>query len=270
MIISSKKLLLTTTMGNQQGLIALSAAARNGSTADLETILEQYKTNEKRVEGLSVGHPDNITPLHKAAQNGFLSAVKVLCNAGSVIDRVDDYGHTPLYYAASSNRIDVVEYLVNERKAKLRIIYLKKDPMSLELIKTEKESPLHRACEKGHLKVATILVTAGADVNLSIHDSSLLFEETPLHRAALAGQEKIVQYLIRSGAKINAVDIDGNTALHKACYRDFVDVVIYLLTQGADLQLYNNNRERPAEMCMKGGAERTFHYLQRMTPGLLT
>ena len=219
---------------------------------------------------MNEGYPDNNTPLHKAAQNGFRLAVEVLCIAGSEIDRVDDYGHTPLYYAASSNRIDVVEYLVNERKAKLRIIYKKKDPMSLELVKTEKESPLHRACEKGHLLVATILVTAGADVNLSIHDNALLFLETPLHRAALAGQEKIVQYLIRSGAKINAVDIDGNTALHKACYRDFVDVVIYLLTQGADLQLYNNNRERPAEMCMKGGAERTFHYLQRMTPGLLT
>jgi ankyrin repeat protein len=39
---------------------------------------------------------------------------------------------------------------------------------------------------------------------------------SPLHRAAYAGHSDIVKILAEHGAKLDLVDIDGQTALHKA------------------------------------------------------
>ena len=190
-------------------------AAKNGDLKELTDHVNQVK-REERTEVLNDNFPDNITPLHKACENGFPEIVSYLVANGSAVDALDAFFHTPLYYAASENRIDVVKFLV-QHKAKLQIHFRRKGAMG-EVEEVEKESPLHRACEKGHIEVVRILIGAGADVNLSINDGALLFAETPLHRAAMEGHTNVVTFLVKNGAKVGTTDIDGNSALHKASY----------------------------------------------------
>ena len=98
--------------------------------------------------------------------------------------------------------------------------------------KIEKDSPLHRASEKGYLSVVQKLIQAGADVNLCINDQQLLFGDAPMHRAAKQGHADVVKFLVDSGAKMEIVNDDTNTPMHLAAYVGRVEVVQYLVMAG--------------------------------------
>ena len=239
-------------MGNQALKTALYDAAKNGNVELLTVSMQSVGNNH--VQTLSEGYPDNITPLHKASQNGYLEAVKYLVEHHADCNKLDDYYHSPLYYAVSENHVDVVDYLVNYRKAKLRIKYRFKDVKTGEVKVLEKESPLHRACEKGHVQVCRILIAAGANVNLSINDGGLLFDDTPLHRAAQNGHVGVMTLLVQQGgALLNPGDADGNTPLHKACYCKQLKCVEFLIMEGCNINPKNGKQEIPLDMARKGG-----------------
>ena len=72
-----------------------------------------------------VKNPPNdrrITPLHLAAENGFLSICKY------IIDRIDDKnpgdetGRTPLHFAAQNGHIGICELIINNTDTKVCII----------------------------------------------------------------------------------------------------------------------------------------------------
>ena len=54
----------------------------------------------------------------------------------------------------------------------------------------------------------------------------------------------VIRFLIDSGANINAVDGKGCTALMRAAYSGFPELVNYLLEHGADKEIldYNGNK----------------------------
>lgn len=54
------------------------------------------------------------------------------------------------------------------------------------------------AVDGGHLDIAKLLVTNGAEVNKANND-----KETPLHRAVKRGHLKVVDLLLENGANIN-------------------------------------------------------------------
>ena len=73
-------------------------------------------------------------------------------------------------------------------------------------------TPLHVAAQKGHNKVAELLIAKGANVNTS----GRLIGTTPLDSAALLGHKEMVELLIDSGADINPQIITGETPLKRA------------------------------------------------------
>ena len=73
-------------------------------------------------------------------------------------------------------------------------------------------TPLHVAAQKGHNKVAELLIAKGANINTS----GRLIGTTPLDSAALLGHKEMVELLIDSGADINPQIITGETPLQRA------------------------------------------------------
>ena len=64
---------------------------------------------------------------------------------------------------------------------------------------TERQPPLHTACENGMLQMAKLLVQHGADINKGDGENS----QAPLHRACVGGNREVVDYLIReAGCKV--------------------------------------------------------------------
>ena len=127
---------------------------------------------------------------------------------------------------------------------------------------SERETPLHRAVEKGMKSLAQMLLKAGADVRArssngetalhlaALHSDHFFVElllgagadpklhndnrETPLMWAALGGQAMNVQRLLDDGADANLTDLKGNLPLHAAADGGYADVVKLLLPRTAD------------------------------------
>jgi ankyrin repeat protein len=69
------------------------------------------------------------------------------------------------------------------------------------------DTPLNRACARGSLRVAEVMVK---DLGAKINATGLRSGFSPLHAAALGGHCSIVRYLIQNGAKVNAAIVSGS------------------------------------------------------------
>jgi ankyrin repeat protein len=81
-------------------------AARMGSGADVTKIIKENPAMRDARTGLGS------TPLHLAATNPDVTAVKALLAAGANVNAKDDDGNTPLHMAAYTNRIAVAKVLL--------------------------------------------------------------------------------------------------------------------------------------------------------------
>ncbi len=138
--------------------------------------------------------------LHIAAGNNQVEALKVLFENGFEGIRVEnDKGETPLHSAACSGSIEAIDYLV-ERE--------------LDINKHSKDgsTPLHKAAW-GALMVWDIeifkhLVQLNAELDAKDEDGN-----TPLHIAAKRGISWAMKALLELGANVNAVNNKGQTVL---------------------------------------------------------
>jgi uncharacterized protein len=104
---------------------------------------------------------------------------------------------------------------------------------------TDGRTPLHWACQEGHIKIIRLLIKSGAPVDTT---DNLGF--TPLVIAAGEGNCTAVKDLVKAGANAN-IRVHGNsdgTALHLACAWDHLDVA-KLLVEKSDVDINEKDRE---------------------------
>jgi len=93
-------------------------------------------------------------------------------------------------------------------------------------------APIHGACERDDLEEVMILVQEDPGVmDLTNNDND---GEMALHSASCRGHVEVVYYLLDQGAYINARDRFGETCLYLACMEGHLEVVEVLTTRGAD------------------------------------
>lgn len=158
------------------------------------------------------------TPLHIAAQNGFVPCVQELLDAGADLDAKNEEEQTPLHLAAKNGKTKVVKELV------------KKDYMVINDEDEDSNTPLHLAALNGYSKTALALIEARA--NVEARNCTLW---TPLDCAAAKGFAKTVKVLLEADAPIDALDRTRTTPLHLACSRGHVSVVSTLIEWGANV-----------------------------------
>ena len=211
-------------------------AASDGSS-DLTDLLKKLKPEQSKtaLETKTKDGSHFVTPLIIAAHNGNLNSVRILLRYGAdiaargtlTIDAEVIEGCAPLWAAAASGRLDVVKLLI-ERNADV-------DSRTLT-----GSTPLRVAAHEGHLDVVRCLVESRADVNAR-ND----YESTPLMAACYYGHVSVVTYLIDKGAFMDLqYQESGNTALHDAVKRGYLEMVSQLLSRGAS-QLPNNQGLTP-------------------------
>lgn len=134
------------------------------------------------------------------------------------------------------------------------------DPSLLSYPDTKHRTALHRACIKGHVEAATILLEAGAEVDARDDEGS-----TALHHAAHQDHVEVVKVLIAHGANVEAVTADDNaTPLYFAALGDSEQCAALLLKHGANpnavtreggTPLHVTNNGALVEMLIRSGAD---------------
>ncbi len=80
------------------------------------------------------------------------------------------------------------------------------------------------------------------------------------HIIHAAGWMPAVKYLVEEiGADVNAKDHQGNTALHNAASRGDIEMILYLISKGADVKAINREGQTTADMA-NGPVQRTQPY----------
>ena len=137
--------------------------------------------------------------IHDAAGGGYLEKVqsKLEANPGAV-NAPDPLGKTPLFFAITYGKEDMVEYLI-ERGADVNA----HDKTGL--------TPLHVPPIMSRPACADLLVKAGAEI-----DAVDEFGDTPLHSGAIHGMTGMIGFLVRRGADIHAKNNKGLTPIDLA------------------------------------------------------
>ena len=191
------------------------------------------------------------TILHKACEKNHLEVVKFLVTEIKCdLEAEDEHNNRPLHLACTfSGSVELVSYLINVAGCDINTRGL------------EGRTILHKACEENHLEVVKFLVTEiKCDLQAEDEDSN-----RPLHIAcAFSGSVDLVSYLIKvAGCDINATGCQGRTILHKACEKNHLEVVKFLVTEiKCDLEAEDEDSNRPLHLaCFLSGNVDLVSYL---------
>ncbi|MDR3179342.1 MAG: ankyrin repeat domain-containing protein [Holosporaceae bacterium] len=148
----------------------------------------------------------NQTLLYEAAEKGDSELVKNILLSGIDVDGT--YCETPLYYAITENKPDVVKILL---EAGADIERAGDEPFS---------TALHFAASHKYEGIVNILLKYPIDIN-----KKSCFGACPLFEAAKVGHEGIVRSLLHAGANPHEHNLSGGTPMHYAALYGHNEVV---------------------------------------------
>jgi ankyrin repeat protein len=215
-------------------------------------IVELLLTRGADLDGLSASGYNSRSALEAAAENGQEKIFHMLLSRGATLTLVREEGDM-FYRACEGGSISILETLLNYGPD-LKTTYQNKTYLEAAVghnrtgvirwmlqngVEVDLEgvlglgSALKVACRCGNLPLTSVLLEAGADINVDITQSTTEYESA-LQLAAKHGHLHIIKLLIQRRAAINAVGYYG-TALTCAAKFCRLDIVEYLLDHAADV-----------------------------------
>jgi len=176
-------------------LASFQFAAQSGSVRAIRKAL---------AAGISPDEPlGEETALGIATERGQVEIVRLLLKAGANPNRLSS-GFPPIFRAAIYGYAAILKLLL----------------LGGAELKSKRFGPvLNYACLEGHADVVKVLVSAGADVNLSYTMKDITGvapKMTPLMVACMAGRIEVVKLLLHSGARVDFKDGKGHTSIYWA------------------------------------------------------
>ncbi|XP_029913123.1 ankyrin repeat and SOCS box protein 5-like isoform X2 [Myripristis murdjan] len=214
-------------MGSWADRSPLHEAASQGRLLALRTLLAQGYH-------ANIVTIDHVTPLHEACLSDHVACVRALIHAGANVNAATIDGITPLYNCSSSGSVGCMQLLL-QNGARTRTTH------------THHPSALHESCKRGHSECVQLLLSYGADPDYEVSHLG-----SPLYMSCLHQHTACSQILLHRGASVG-VGRGGDSPLHAAVRHDSADQVSLLLDYGADINLRDSNNQRPVELAPPGG-----------------
>ena len=187
-----------------------------------------YKTAASEAEqiiALDSNNPDGYVALADAlALSGKADQSKKLYDRAARLDPLA----SPLHTATLRGEVDTVKKLIAEK-------------INVDSKNYQGRTALHLAALKNHGAIASLLIEAGADIEIKTPKNNYQFRDfgsTALILAAIVGSTEVAEVLIAAGADINARDYGSQnlwTVLHNAAYHGHLDVATLLVSNGVNI-----------------------------------
>ncbi|UYV68874.1 hypothetical protein LAZ67_6001398 [Cordylochernes scorpioides] len=184
--------------------------------------LKMVKCLVKAKACINVANHIGKTALSEAIENDHLDVAEFLISEGAEVNTQTESGNTPLIIAATKGNLRIVECLVNAKA-------------NIEMSNKDGKTALNLAVY--HLDIAKFLIAKGANINTQSKWGS-----TPLINAVYKDMET-VRCLVEARAKLNTANIEGYTALNTAVELGHLDIVKYLVEQGAEVNIKNKKEK---------------------------
>ncbi|XP_026159685.1 ankyrin repeat and SOCS box protein 5-like isoform X1 [Mastacembelus armatus] len=218
---------ILTSQGSWADRSPLHEAASQGRLLALRTLLAQGY----HANVLTIDH---VTPLHEACLSGNVACVKALIRAGASVNAATIDGVTPLYNCCASGSVNCMELLLQ-------------NGAHTHTLHTHFPSALHEACKRGNSQCVDSLLSHGADPDYDVSHMG-----SPLYMSCINRHTACSKILLQRGASVN-VGRGNDSPLHAAVRQDSTDQVLVLLDYGADINLRDSNNQRPVELAQPGG-----------------
>lgn len=163
--------------------------------------------------------------LHMAASHGCPHTIAHLMPYGG-IDVKNHPGDYPMHIAAWKGNVKIIQEMLNDESGK-RHVDLRRE--------SDASTALGIACMRGFCPMVSLLVHAGADVNVQIPTEL----ETPLHLAvsmASSAHANIVRFLLNHSSNVHSKTKSGLTPFLLAALKGSEHAMISLLEAGASLE----------------------------------
>jgi ankyrin repeat protein len=213
-------------------------------------------------------YPRNgVSALVLAVTNAHFELASVLLDAGADPNAAEA-GYTALHVITAvrrpglgdndpapdgSGNMSSTEFVkkIASKDANLNAKMTKRVPFAMTAINTLGATPFFLAARSGDAELVRLLASLGADPKLTNAEGT-----TPLIAAAGLGTRspgedsgtepevlETVKALLELGADVNAVNVNGETAMHGAAYKNYPMVVELLAAKGAKIELWNRKNK---------------------------
>jgi ankyrin repeat protein len=208
----------------------------SGDTAGAQALAKQMCQREGFMVEASDEVDDNgEMPLHAAAANGIVRAVRLLLDAGADTDLLDDEGNNALMLACSGGIFEVAQVLLDAGT----------DPNASNYGGC---TAVKLAAEFGHVRCIQRLIKAQADVNQADNCSY-----TPLMWATQNAHLDCMKFLLEHNADVDSSCPDGWTALFDACQSCALEPARVLVEAGINVNAKRRSGAMPLFMACQQG-----------------
>lgn len=164
---------------------------------------------------------EDYTPLARAVRGGVVETAKTLGGVKASLEGPSKLGMSLVHIAASNGRSKMLQCLLNDpcffgKTGENEIEFVKRVTKIAESKDRQSLSALHHSCSAGLMKVVSILVDFGVDVD-SVDENG----RTPLHYAVCSKKAECVEMLLSGNANPSIQDNSGLVPLHYAAMKDF-------------------------------------------------
>ncbi|KAB1256572.1 Transient receptor potential cation channel subfamily A member 1 [Camelus dromedarius] len=207
----------------------------------------------KKQNRLKKYNDTNASHLHHAAEEGQVELMEMIVSDSSCeeLNVTDDYGNTPLHWAAEKNQAESVKFLLlqganpNLRNYNLMApLHVAAQGLHNEVLKLNKGAnlcksnkwgcfPIHQAAFSGAKKCMEIILKFGEEHGYS-RLSHINFvnngKASPLHMAVQSGDLEMIKMCLDNGAQLDLVEKGKCTALHFAATQGATEIVKLMIS----------------------------------------